>query len=131
MLALSSHESTNASSLMHYRLELGPKAIFSIQTKAAINGSDNRTAAAILRGKTLFGWDITYDKLANLISQGVEIRTTKLTVSFSYQDFIKTHQGQAILLFAMDGKKRLHMVVEASPLVPKEGWLLIYLAPMG
>ena len=131
MLALSSHESTNASSLMHYRLELGPKAIFSIQTKATINGSDNRNAAAILRGKTLFGWDITYDKLANLIFQGAEIRTTKLTASFSYQDFIKTHQDQAILLFAMDSKKRLHIVVEASPLSPKEGWLLIYLAPMG
>ncbi|MBU0966918.1 MAG: hypothetical protein KKA54_11140, partial [Proteobacteria bacterium] len=117
----------NVSSLMHYRLELGPNAIFSIQSKAAINSTDNRTAAAILRGKTLFGGDITYDKLANMITRGAEIRTTRLTDSFSYQDFKKAQQDEAILLFAMDGKKRLHIVVEEWSVVPKSGWLLIYL----
>ena len=130
MLALSAHENINASSLMHYRLELGPNSIFSIQSKAESNSTDTPTAATILRGKTLFGQDITYDKLANMISQGAEIRTTLLTDTFSYQDFIKTHQGNAILLFAMDGKKQLHIVVEEWPLVPQLGWLLIYLAPM-
>ena len=130
MLALSAHENMNVSSLMHYRLELGPNAIFSIQSKAAINSTDNRTAAAILRGKTLFGEDITYDKLANMISRGAVTRTTRLTDSFSYQDFKKAQQDEAILLFAMDGKKRLHIVVDEWPVVPKLGWLLIYLGPM-
>lgn len=62
-----------------------------------------------------------------MISRGAEIRTTRLTDSFSYQDFKKSQQDEAILLFAMDGKKRLHIVVDEWPVVPKLGWLLIYL----
>jgi NhaP-type Na+/H+ or K+/H+ antiporter len=130
MLALSSHEHLNVSSLMHYRLELGPNMVFAIQSKVATDASDNRTAAAIRRGKTLFGWDVTYAKLAGMLSRGAEIRTTRLTDTFNYQEFISAHNGEAILLFAMDIKKRLHVVIEERPLTPKAGWLLISLAPI-
>jgi NhaP-type Na+/H+ or K+/H+ antiporter len=129
MLALSSHEHLNISSLMHYRLEFGVNAVFAIQSKVTTDTPDNRTAAAIRRGKTLFGWDVTYARLAGMLSQGAEIRTTRLTDTFTYQDFISTHKGEAILLFAMDVKNRLHVVVKERPLAPKVGWLLISLAP--
>ena len=129
MLALSAHENMNVSSLMHYRLELGADAVFAIQSRTANNSTDKRTAAAIRRGKILFGRDVTYARLANMLSQGAEIRTTRLTDTFGYQDFIKTHQSEAILLFAIDGKKQLHMVVEEKPLAPKSGWVLISLVP--
>ena len=114
---------------MHYRLELGADAVFAIQSRTANNSTDKRTAAAIRRGKILFGRDVTYARLANMLSQGAEIRTTRLTDTFGYQDFIKTHQSEAILLFAIDGKKQLHMVVEEKPLAPKSGWVLISLVP--
>ncbi len=128
MLGLSAHENMNVSSMMHYRLELGANAVFLIQSKVAMNRKDERTTAAILRGRTLFGWDVTYGKLAVMLSKGAEIKTTRLTDTFSYQDFINTHQAEAILLFALDEKKRLHMVIDDKPLAPKSGWLLISLS---
>jgi NhaP-type Na+/H+ or K+/H+ antiporter len=128
MLALSAHENMNVSSMMHYRLELGTNAVFLIQSKVTINRKDERTTAAILRGRTLFGWDITYEKLAGMLSHGAEIKTTRLTDTFSYQDFINTHQSEAILLFALDDKKQLHIVIDNKPLTPKPGWLLISLS---
>ena len=127
MLALSAHETMNILSLMHYRLEFGANAVFAIQSKTAINGTDSRTTAAVLRGRTLFGRDITYDRLADMLSWGAEIRATRLTDTFSYQDFLKKQRSRVVLLFAIDGKKRLHVVVEEKPLTPKSGWLLISL----
>jgi NhaP-type Na+/H+ or K+/H+ antiporter len=129
MLALSAHENINVLSLMHYRLELGANAVFAIHSRTAVRGTDNRTAAAIRRGKTLFGRDVTYARLADMLSRGAEIRAIRLTDTFTCQEFIKTHQSEEILLFAMDGKKRLHMVVEEKPLSPRAGWLLISLVP--
>ena len=114
---------------MHYRLELGANAVFAVQSKVATNGADNRTAAAIRRGKTLFGWDVTYAKLAGMFSRGAEIRTTRLSDTYGYQDYLSTHRREAVLLFAMDGKKRLHVAVDEKPLSPKSGWLLISLIP--
>ncbi len=127
MLALSTHEDMNASSLMHYRMELGSQCVFAIQSKAVTNGSDNRTAAAIRQGRTLFGRDVTSLRLARMLSQGAEIRSTKLTDTFSYQAYTATHGGDAVLLFVIDARKRLHVVVEGRPLSPKPGWLLISL----
>jgi NhaP-type Na+/H+ or K+/H+ antiporter len=127
MLALSSQENMNASSLMHYRMELGSHSVFSIQSKVAGTHSDNRTAAAIRRGRTLFGWNVTYARLAEMLFGGAEIRSTKLTDTFTFQDFVTTHREDAILLFAIDIKKRLHVVVEGKSLSPKTGWLLISL----
>jgi len=127
MLALSANENMNVSSMLHYRLEIGSNAVFAIQSKTSDNSTDNRTLAAIQRGRILFGRDITYDKLASMISRGAEIRTTRLTDTFNYQNFVKTHYSEAILLFAMDGSKHLHMVVDENPIVPKSGWLLISL----
>jgi len=128
MLALSAHENMNVSSMMHYRLELGTNAVFLIQSKVAINRKDERTTAAILRGRTLFGWDVTYGKLAGMLSKGAEIKTTKLTDTFTFQDYINTRQNEAILLFVLDEKKRLHMVIDDKPLAPKPGWLLVSLS---
>ena len=90
---------------------------------------DKWTAAASRRGRTLFARNITYAKLVGMLSRGAEIKTTKLTDSYNYQDFRNAHQGKAILLFAIDGKKRLHVMVDEKPLSPKSGWLLISFIP--
>ncbi len=125
MLALSSNEDMNVSSLMHYRMELGSQSVFAIQSQITTNVSDNRTAAAIRRGRTLFGWDVSYTRLALLLQHGAEIRSTRLTDNFSYKKYLSTHTNNAILLFAIDVKKRLHVVVDEKPLSPKTGWTLI------
>jgi NhaP-type Na+/H+ or K+/H+ antiporter len=127
MLALSAHENMNISSMMHFRLELGTNAVFIIQSKAALNSKDERSTASIFRNRTLFGCDVTYGKLAGILSRGAEISTIRLTDTYSYQDFIHTHQNEAILLFALDDKKRLHIIIDGKPLAPKPGWLLISL----
>ena len=127
MLALSAHENMNISSMMHFRQELGTNAVFIIQSRITLNNKDERTTASILRDRTLFGWDVTYGKLAGMLSRGAEIKTIRLTDTFSYQDFIQTHQGETILLFALDDKKKLHIVIDGKPLAPKPGWLLISL----
>ncbi len=125
MLALSSQENMNASSLMHYRMELGSHSVYAIQSQVVGNRSDNRTAAAIRRGRTLFGSEVTYAKLANMLLKGAEIRSTKLTDTFAYHEYAAAHKDDAILLFAVDMKKNLHIVVEGKTLSPKPGWLLI------
>ena len=128
MLALSAHENMNVSSMMHFRPILGANSVFLIQSKVAMNRKDERKVAAILRGRTLFGVDVTYGKLAGMLLKGAEIKTTRLTETFRYQDYLDSQNCETVLLFALDERKRLHVVIEDKPLLPKPGWLLISLS---
>jgi Trk K+ transport system NAD-binding subunit len=131
MLALSAHENMNVSAMMHYRTELGPHAVFTIQSKGAKRSRVKRTTAAIVQGKTLFGEDMTYAKLAGMISRGAEIEITRLTNGVNHHETVSANHREKVLLFAIDEKNQLHLAVEEKSFTAKAGWQLISLVGPG
>jgi len=65
--------------------------------------------------------------MASALSQGGEIRTTKLTEHFGFDEFIEKHGQSAAPLFAIDPKGKVHVYCEEQRVDPKPRWSIIYL----
>jgi NhaP-type Na+/H+ or K+/H+ antiporter len=127
VLALSPHETINVAAAMHYRLELGPRNVFAVQSKLRENVSE-RTLFPIRRlSRTMFGSKITHSFLSSVLSRGGSIHATKLSAHFGFMDFLKKNVHRAIPLFAIDTKANVHVFCEDQPIEPKTGWTVIYL----
>lgn len=127
LLALSPLRGINAVAGMRYRAEFGEENVYTLLTSTEANVSEKHQLATEQRGYILFGPDITYGKFSSLLSQGAEIRSTRLSEEFDFTDFLATKGGDVIPLFAINPKGRLHAFLVNHELEPGPGWTLISL----
>ena len=124
MLAIAPQADLNTLASLRYRGEFGRNHIYAIQTKAS---SEKVLNASRFRGSELFAKETTFTKLASLIAQGATISKTLLTKNFDFKSYQVKHQGNAIPLFALDPKGRIHFFTPNEPLEPKADWHVISL----
>lgn len=127
LLALSPLRGINAVAGMRYLAEFGEQNIYTLLTSTEANVSEKHQLATEQRGYILFSRDLTYSKFASLLSQGAEIRSTKLSDEFDFQDFLNKKGSEVIPLFAISPKGRLYVFVEGEELQPEAGWMLVSL----
>lgn len=128
MLALSHHESQNLLAVIHYRMELGADGVFILQSKAEENVSAKLRIAARRRGQTLFGKDVTYNTLSATLSRGGEIRSTRLSENFGFQEYLEKNRDRVIPLFALDPREGLHVFTVEKKVKPGPGWTIVSIA---
>lgn len=126
MIGLSPRRALNAVAGMRYANEFGRHNVYVILTTADTKVSERHQLAVEYRGYVLFSEALTYQKFASLLSKGADIRSTKLSDSFSFEDFKQQH-SKAFPLFAITPKERLQLFVEGGNLEPKSGWTIIAL----
>jgi CPA1 family monovalent cation:H+ antiporter len=112
---------------MRYRSEFGPGEIYTLQSSVDVEGSQRRALSRAFPGRTLFGSDVSYASLSQMLKSGAEVRTTKLSATFDFDDFVRKHWKRAVPLFAITPKGQLRVFVAASELVPEEGWRVVAL----
>jgi len=127
MLGLSRQSDLNALANLKYRSEFGRKGIYALQSSGDVNKSEKLTVSGEHRGYVLFGENITYSKLASLMSKGAEIRSTLLTEEFDFDAYRKKYRNRAIPLFALNPKGKLECFVVGGKLNPQPGWTVIAL----
>lgn len=127
MLAITPHESMNVAAALHYRLEFGRHNVYFIQTAPADKIPDRVTLSHKIHSEILFGRNITYSSLATALAAGGEIRTTRLTAAFTFEKFTEQYKSQAVPLFTIDSRERLHVITEKRRPHPEPGWTVIYL----
>ncbi len=125
MLGLSRQSDLNALASLKYRPEFGRKGIYTLQSSADVNRSEKLVVSGEHRGYVLFGEDVTYSKLASLMSKGAEIRSTLLTEEFDFDAYRKKYRNRAIPLFALNPKGKLECFVAGGRLTPQPGWTVI------
>ncbi|MEH6550383.1 MAG: sodium:proton antiporter [Pseudomonadales bacterium] len=128
MLALTPERHLNAVSSMRYQSEFGQDRVYSILVSDKKLVAEKLRASEQHRGQTLFGKDVSYGKLASLISKGGVIKSTKITADFDFSEYKNTHPN-AILLFAKKPSGWLEVFKEDSKLTPEEGWTILSLVP--
>lgn len=121
LLGLSPRRELNTMATMRYRLEFGEPNIFSLPTQRSDKEVKHEVAPEH-RGATLFGADTTYARLASLLSQGAEIRKTRLTEEFDFNAYLQTAGRRVWPLFAIDPRERIFVFSEESQPAPKAGW---------
>lgn len=129
LLALSPRPAVNALTALRYKSEFGVANVFrlAVSGKAESGGEDRH--ASDDPATVLFANDVTYKKLASLISQGAEIRHTPITESFSIGDYFKAHGKSAIPLFAIDPQGGMRPFVADEKQTASAGWSILGLIP--
>ncbi|MEQ9508938.1 MAG: sodium:proton antiporter [Alloalcanivorax xenomutans] len=122
LLAMSPRREMNAVATMRYRLEFGERNVYSLPWSG--DKEEKHEIASQHRGGTLFDEDLTYARLASLISQGAEVRKTRLTDEFDYAAYLQVEDRQVWPLFAVDTRDRIHVFSANSRPEPKSGWSL-------
>ncbi|TOH97063.1 sodium:proton antiporter, partial [Vibrio parahaemolyticus] len=58
--------------------------------------------------KLLMGGNVSYTQLASLLSRGAEIKHTKLSENFTYQDYLEHHKTNLVIpLFNVEDKGKI------------------------
>ena len=128
MLALSPNPDLNIIATIHFRHEFGRKKVFSLLAATSENdSSEKHMVSSDLRGYVIFGETVTYSKLASLIAQDAEVKSTKLTETFTYKDYLNQYGKRATTLFALTPKGKLELFVEGHKMKPIDGWTIISL----
>ncbi|GAA5118555.1 cation:proton antiporter [Alloalcanivorax gelatiniphagus] len=123
LLGLSPRRELNTMATMRYRLEFGEANVYSLPWVS--EKEDKHEVAAHHRGATLFSSEASYARLASLISQGAEIRRTRITDEFSFEAYLKVEDRQVMPLFAIDTRDRVQVFTAEQQPEPKAGWSVI------
>jgi len=127
LMAVSPSAELNSLAALHYRHDFGRNHIYTLQTAQEKKAGEKHKAASALRGYLLFGEDVTYARLASLLSQSAEFRTTTLTEEFGFDDFLTRHGDRVIPLFAITPRGRLQVFVAGGAMHPEAGWRILSL----
>ncbi|UTF61330.1 sodium:proton antiporter [Gilvimarinus sp. DA14] len=130
LLAMSPLRELNVIAGMHFRNEFGIHRTFNVRTSADTNQSEKHQVSNQLKGLPLFNPDLTYAKLASLIHAGAEIKTTKLTDEFSFDD-LRRQDPDAQLLFGINERGKLKPYLADEKFKPGAGWTILSLVREG
>lgn len=124
LLALSSFSELNAIAATRYKNEFGKANVFTLLSENDTQSSDKHRLSSTHHGNILFNRYLTYSKLAQLFSEGREIRGTKLTEEFNFSQYMEHNNHKLIPLFAITQKGRIEMFFEEGGVHPKPGWTI-------
>jgi NhaP-type Na+/H+ or K+/H+ antiporter len=136
LMALSPDNHLNTVACMHFRDEFGFERVFALHSKVLAqkeSGTNNQRhktkhhSAAEQRGLPLFDAELSYGKFASLLSQGAELKTTRLTDTFDFAAFKAQNADRSYWLLAITPEGKVRMKVADQELCPESGWRLISL----
>lgn len=110
LLALSQNDELNVLAAQRYIPEFGGKRVYSLRKAVSKKNPEKYAASEEMRGKLLFGEDVSYAKLASLISQGAEVKSTVLRDEFSITDYLEMYSERAIPMLYLKPNGRLGIV---------------------
>jgi NhaP-type Na+/H+ or K+/H+ antiporter len=130
VLAVTPQSELNALAGLRYKAEFGSNHVYFLSTDKEKDKerSETKSRKAVSHDShVLFGNEITYAKLASLISHGAKVKQTNLTENFSFEDYLKQHARRVTPLFAFNARKRLRFFTAAETLQPETGWTVVSL----
>jgi hypothetical protein len=128
VLTLTPQNELNALAGMRYRSEFGSSKVFYLSTDRDKDTREQKSRKSVsLESNVLFGNEVTFSKLASLIAQGAKIKQTKISESFTYENYQEQYGKRATPLFSFNSKKRLRFFTANEALTPDEGWTIVAL----
>ena len=122
LLALSHRAPLNALACLRYSGEFGSGNVFNIRV------ADQAESATTPAGRILFKEETTLEKLEGLIvKEGFEIRHTKLTEEFGYQQMLDTQPEESVLLYAVSTEGVVYPFADDRTFRAGSGWRVAYL----
>lgn len=127
LLAMTANDEVNSLAALQWMEMFGRANVYQLPPEHRASALQEPVAPD-LRGRYLFGPDITHDRLERLVAGGAKVKKTRLTEEFDFSDYRQRYNGTAILLFIIDPMGKLIVWTAESELEPVAGSTLISLA---
>lgn len=127
LLGLSPHTALSSLAVLRYRREFGDSNIYALHGNRT-EQPDNLRISAAQPGHELFGKDISYSHLSGFLNKGA-IATIELDEGENLETF-GSRNPDAIPLFAVDTKGKVHVFTSTKRPSVSAGWKLIAISAM-
>ncbi len=101
LMAVSMNKDLNLLAATRYKNEFGVANIFVLNQEEKNRDDHKHSVSKEGKARHLFTKDVTYAKLASLLSQGAQIKTTLLTEEFGYQQYLSQANKVIIPMFGV------------------------------
>ncbi|EHR7857578.1 sodium:proton antiporter [Vibrio parahaemolyticus] len=120
VVALTPDQHFNIMACMQFVDEFGEDKVHCLQkVKTNGNGSEKHSVAQEYHGKLLMGGNVSYTQLASLLSRDAEIKHTKLSENFTYQDYLEHHKTNLVIpLFNVEDKGKIQFCDDPDQFAP-------------
>lgn len=108
----------------HYRPEFGMSNIYSVTQEP--NSGQSRLSRS-LRVSSIHSSQLSWSKFASLLSKGWKVKATRLTGTFSYEQYRERWQKCTHTLFALTPQGKLKVCTDSNPVDPQADWTVIAL----
>lgn len=130
LLAMSTRRELNSLACLHFRQEFGRQRVYRLRNLDPNDTVSGRASlASPLLSPALFDADLTHSRLMHLFNLGWHIKSTALSETFDWNQFIEQHSEDTLLLFAHTDKGVLRISSVKRDLEPKPGWTVTALVP--
>ncbi|WP_163650451.1 sodium:proton antiporter [Modicisalibacter sp. 'Wilcox'] len=126
LLPLSPYRELNNLAALHFEHLLGHGRVFRLAEHDDA-GAHRHREQALAHLPLLFADDATYARLSSLIAGGAELRSARLSESFTIDDYRAIHDDRLLPLFCIGQGGRLRVASDRQPLAPRAGETLISL----
>ena len=127
LISLSGRANFDVLAAMHYRREFGSEHLYELPTSAEGQQNGKHRIGKRLRGKHLFGEDVTHNQVLGHLRDNWVTKETGLTLEFGLEQYLSKYADKALILFAIDPSDRLRLVTDADDWRPDVGWKVISL----
>ena len=125
LLALTSNDEVNSMGVLHFSEIFEKENLYQLQP--ATKEDEREYSPQHLRGRFLFGKNITYDHITKRTREGAAIKSTNITEKFTFEDFKKKHGESAIPLFLITSARKLIPFTSVDKIIPEKGSIIIAL----
>lgn len=129
LLALTSNNEVNALAALHFPEVFGRAAVYQLPFGSRNTVENLQQKPSHLRGRFLFGPQMSYRHLMAKWQSGAQVKTTQLTAQHTYEDFQAHYDGQAIPLFLITERQELLIFTVEDPPLVRPGLRIISLVP--
>lgn len=130
ILAMTPNDEVNSLAVLHCDEIFDKSELYQLYPMRIADGGTGHVSHH-LRGRLLFGENITYDRLTKLFYEGAVIKKTRLNVEFGFDDFCTMYGEKAVPLFVVGKDRTLHAYTVDSQPVPEPGQIVICLVSQG
>ncbi|TWT46570.1 cation:proton antiporter [Botrimarina hoheduenensis] len=120
MIAMTPNDEVNSIAAMEFREPFGSANVYQLAPSAKTS-ERHRRIPDHLRGRVLFGGDVTYEKLRQRMEEGARLKATTLSEDFSFERFKQQYGDNVLLLFTFPENGKLRIGAVDQPLEPKAG----------
>jgi NhaP-type Na+/H+ or K+/H+ antiporter len=125
LITLTPQKELNALAAQRYATEFGSQNIYSLSTENNKENTEQKSRKSVSHDyKVLFADDVSYSKLASLISHDAKLKQTTLSESFTFEHYQEQYGKLAIPLFAFNNKQQLRFFTTENTFVPDAGWTI-------